>query len=473
MAKGHASILDLADIMPSSGDSGKTRKGVRFWLVLTSLIVSLFLAILENVLIMYGLMSAALVPLSGSFAKLTCSQIFSHCPMMLITLFLFATGSVIGGAAQNMNMLLAAQAIQEAGGGSIFALTQIILSDIVTLKKRGKYSGLFGFTCAIAGGIAPMVGGGLAKHMTWCWLFYLNIPIVGAAMFLVLLIMRLPTPPEMLAEKVKKINSAYILTPLVIGLVGLVAFGVYKAVWCLNPIDYLQPHNYMQIFLVIFIFTNYVYYLSVYYQACKDVSPIASGIDIFPITFTIAPISVIAGASVTATKHYRLQLWAGWALTIVGFGLLSTVRKNISHAMSIGFQILPGFGIRLVYYTTLFPMLAPLPIMLNAHTLFLSMYFHALAQVWGVTLGGTILQNGLEHKLPATFTSVFNTDAGVAYLIILQIPHLQEPLKDQVHATFVQSLAENWIMLLVLSGLGLAFTLLMKALPLHIDRDER
>ncbi|OCH88038.1 MFS general substrate transporter [Obba rivulosa] len=424
-----------------------------------SLIVSLFLAILKNsamgtalltivqdihgsqflwVLIVYGLTSAALVPLSGSFA-----EIFGRRPMMLLALFLFAAGSAIGGAAQNMNMLLAARAIQGAGGGSIFALTQIILLDIVTLKERGKYSRLFGFTWAIVDGIVPVVEGGLAKQTTWCWLFYLNIPIAGAAMFLILLIIRLPTPSGTLAEKVRKIDvigqilvMAHVLTPLVIGLVRLVVFGVYEAFWCPNPIVSHFSHfgdasSYVQIFLVIFIFTNYIYYLSVYYQVCKDASSIAFSVDIFLIAFTITLISVIAGAS------------AGWALTIVGFGLLSTIRENTSHATLIGFQILPSFGIGLVYYTTLFSVLAPLPITLNAHALSLSIYLHAFAQVWGVTLGGTILQNGLKHKLSAIFTSVFDTDTGVAYSIIPQIPHLQKPFKDQVRATFAQSLAKN------------------------------
>ncbi|EMD32296.1 hypothetical protein CERSUDRAFT_119013 [Gelatoporia subvermispora B] len=525
MAQESHSLPSVPKSLTAMNDPGaKTRKGIRFWLVLTSLLVSLFLAILENsamgtalptivqdihgnqflwVLLVYGLTAAALVPLSGSFA-----EIFGRRPVMFLALFFFAAGSAIGGAAQSMNMLLAARAIQGAGGGSIYALTQIILSDIVTLQERGKFSGLFGFTWAIAGGIAPIVGGGLAKQTTWRWLFYLNIPIAGVAMFLILVVMKLPTPPGTFVEKVKKVDfigqtlimgstaacvialawggvtfpwkSAHVLVPLVVGLVGLVAFGVYEAFFCHNPIVPLKIisnrtsiSGYLQIFLVVFIFTNYVYYLPVYYQACKDASPIASGVDVFPIAFTTAPISVIAGASVTATKHYRPQLWVGWALTTVGFGLLITIREDTARAVSIGYQILPGIGMGMVYYTTLFPVLAPLSVTYNAHALSLSMYLRSLSQVWGVALGGTILQNGLENKLPTSFTSVFNTDAGVAYSIIPQIPHLQQPLKDQVRAAFAQSLAGNWIMLLALSGLGLASTLMMKALPLHTDRDER
>ncbi|OCH88842.1 MFS general substrate transporter [Obba rivulosa] len=523
MAEGNPSVVEVVDVLPDSPKSAPTRKDMRFCMVLLSLLIALFIAILESGAIgtalptivedlhgaqflwvpnAYTLTSTALLPLSGGLA-----EIFGRRPVMLTTLLLFITGSAIGGAAQSMDMLIVGRAIQGSGAGGIYALTQIILSDMVTLQERGAYSGLFGLTWAIAGGIAPIVGGGLAKHTRWRWLFYLNVPIAGLSFFLVFAFLKLPVPPGTLQEKSRKIDflgnaivigstcacvigltwggvvfpwsSARVLVPLVIGIIGVVLFVVYETLWCAHPIVPLalvanrtSLSGYIQIFLCSFILVNLLYYLPVYYQACLGASPTASGVDLFGFAFTSAPIAMLTGVSVGITKRYRLQIWVGWAITIVGLGLISMIRENTSRATSIGFQVVIGTGVGFIYSTVYFPVLAPLPVQLNAHALAFYTFFRALSQVWGITIGGTVLQNGLAHMLPASFAQVNNGD-GLAYSLIPDIHSLPQPLKDEVRAAFAHSLRTLWIVLVAIAGLGLMASLLMKGLSLHAQRDER
>jgi hypothetical protein len=122
-------------------------------------------------------------------------------------------------------------------------------------------------------------------------------------------------------------------------------------------------------------------YLPVYYQACKDASPTASGVDLFGIAFSIAPITMLTGFSVNVFKRYRPQLWLGWAILVVASGLLNTITADSSRAKSIGFQIINGLGIGLLYMNLYFPILAPLPITSSAQALAFYNYVHALAQV--------------------------------------------------------------------------------------------
>ncbi|OCH88921.1 MFS general substrate transporter [Obba rivulosa] len=515
----------LSPVLVPAHETIPSGKGIRFWLILSSLVVSLFLAILESGAIAtalptivadlngtqflwvpsaYGLTSTALLPLSGGLA-----EVFGRRPIMLASLFLFAAGSAIGGASQSMNMLIAARAVQGAGAGGIFALSQIILSDMVTLQERGAYSGVFGLTWAAAGGVAPVIGGGLTTPGKWRWLFYLNVPIAGLSFFFVLLFLDLPTPAGTLREKLKRIDwlgsslvmgsacacviaftwggivfpwlSAPVLAPLSVGLCGIIVYIVYETRWCSYPIvpasiisNRTSLSGYLQIFLCSFINVNLLYYLPIYYQACQDASPTASGIDIFGLTFTIAPVSVITGLSIGMTKRYRPQLWAGWAITIAGVGLLSIIREDTPRATSIGYQAVAGIGVGLVYSTGYFPVLAPLPVELNGLALAFYTFLRSLAQVWAVTIGGTILQNGLSNRLPASFSSHFNSDsAGIAYSVVPQIPSLPQPLKDEVRAAFARSLTTLWIVLVAMAGLGLMASLPMKGLPLHTQMDER
>ena len=122
-------------------------------------------------------------------------------------------------------------------------------------------------------------------------------------------------------------------------------------------------------------------YLPVYYQACKDASPIASGVDLLGLCFSTGPFSIIIGISVKVTKQYRPQLWLAWCLMLIGMGLTSTVTEDTSRAASIGYQIVVGVGIGIVYSAAYFPVLAPLSVTLNAAALAFFVFLRSFAQV--------------------------------------------------------------------------------------------
>ena len=135
------------------------------------------------------------MPASGGL-----SNIFGRQPLMLASIGFFTVGSAIAGAAQNMNMLIAARgasslpspslpsycfcgllialllllllaAVQGFGGGGILSLSEIIVADLVPLRERGKYGGLLGAVWALASVLGPPVGGALASAGQWRVLF--------------------------------------------------------------------------------------------------------------------------------------------------------------------------------------------------------------------------------------------------------------------------------------------------------------
>lgn len=69
-----------------------------------------------------------------------------------------------------------------------------------------------------------------------------------------------------------------------------------------------------------------------------------SGVDLLSFSLSIAPIVVVAGISVTATKKYRPQIWLAWIFFMVAIGLLTTVKADTPTARGIGATLLLGIA---------------------------------------------------------------------------------------------------------------------------------
>lgn len=122
-------------------------------------------------------------------------------------------------------------------------------------------------------------------------------------------------------------------------------------------------------------------YLPVYFQACKDASPTRSGVELFGVSFVLAPIGVCTGVSITLSHRYRPQMWAGWVLATIGIGTLIILDEETSLATVIGFEALIGIGLGILTSTVLFPILAPLDVAQHAHGIALYTFIRNFSQV--------------------------------------------------------------------------------------------
>jgi hypothetical protein len=99
-------------------------------------------------------------------------------------------------------------------------------------------------------------------------------------------------------------------------------------------------------------------YLPVYFQASKGASPIRSSIDLFDITFSTAPSAIAAGISVQVFNRYRPQIYLAWILVIIGFAIMTTFDVGTHMGKIIGYQLIAGVGIGILYPASTFPILA-------------------------------------------------------------------------------------------------------------------
>ncbi|KAJ6515486.1 iron permease [Mycena sanguinolenta] len=470
----------------------------------------------------YALSSTALIPMSGSladaFGRLISSlqpiinselSIARRRPVLLICIAFFAVGSALAGAAQNMNMLIAARGIPGIGGGGILNLSEILVADLVPLAERGLYQGLIGLIWSLASCIGPPIGGALANkgHTAWRWLFFLNLPFTAIAFVLVFAFLSVRQPEGSVRSKLVQVDwtgnaivivgaglaiigmtwggirypwgSAKVLAPLIIGFALLFVFGVYEAKVAKRPtipLDVIGQRTSLSALLTTaahgIVSISSTYYVPVYFQACFGASPLRSAVDFLPGALITAPCALSAGAAVTIIQKYRSVNVVGWGVTIVGFGLFSTLREDSTVGQWVGYLVIIAIGTGILYSAPVFPLLAPLPINRAASGLALFTFTRSFFQTWGITISSTILQNMLKKKLPADFVAQFPAGFEIAYAAIPAIKQLEEPLKKQVQAAFADSMAVIWQVMIGISGLGFLFCLLMAELPMSTSVDE-
>ena len=110
-------------------------------------------------------------------------------------------------------------------------------------------------------------------------------------------------------------------------------------------------------------------------------SPIHSSINIFPTALVISPFSIICGVIVKGSNRYVPSNYVGWALTMIGFGLLTLLKADASTAQWVGFQVITAAGVGIIWAGTVFPVLAPLPVTSNAPAVALLIYLRTFSQV--------------------------------------------------------------------------------------------
>lgn len=274
-------------------------------------------------------------------------------------------------------------------------------------------------------------------------------------------------------------SSAHVLSPLIIGLVGLCVFVIYEIYFCKPPIvpivlrmTWTGASGYLQNFVMAVVLATLSYWYAIFFEACKDKSPTAAGIDLFGLSYSISLIAVAAGILVKKTGKYLISLYVGWILTIIGAGLLTTLRADSNFGKAIGFQLVIGSGVGITYVVSLFPILASIPVTQTAPAMALYVFSRNFGYIWGVTAGGAIIQNELKKKLPVSFVMQFPQGVEIAFETIPIIRRLTQPLKGEVQNTFGIALKVVWQVVLGLSIVGILCTIGMKQLELHTNIDK-
>lgn len=226
---------------PVSEDPEAGRTKLETLMIMLSLCTTLFLAALDMTIIStaiptiatefkssqgyvwigsaYLLGNAACVPTWGKV-----SDIFGRKPMIISAVVIFWIGSLLCAVSQNMAMLIACRAVQGIGGGGIITLANIAVSDLFSMRNRGMYFGILGMVWAVAGALGPILGGVFTTKVSWRWCFYVNLPLSGVGLLILVFFLKLHNPKTPVKQGLVAIDwagSILVVGGTVMGLLGL------------------------------------------------------------------------------------------------------------------------------------------------------------------------------------------------------------------------------------------------------------
>jgi len=413
----------------------------------------------------YLLASTALIPLYGKIADIR-GRAFA----LRIAIAAHLGGSLICALAPSMAALILGRTLQGIGGGGLASLGMVVLGDVATPRERGRYYAYFAVTYTTAGACGPVLGGFLSDHLTWSSIFWINIPLGLAALWITSVLLR-GLPRHDRPHRLDVIGAALIVAASVSFMLGLNLGGIRFA-WNSPPILALfafaliggglfvarlmtAPEPLIPIAILRQGVVRHAIianacgwgsivglniFLPSYLQSAVGLSPTDAGLSLMSIMVTLNISAGLAGQVLCRVTHYKALPMAGLAVTIAALLWLAARADGISLWEFELLLILIGAGFGPLPSLTQVAIQNVVPrhqlgISLGAMNFGRNLLGTIMVASFGaIVLAGTASLGGALHGSAAAqvFARVFYADAGcVAVALIAVVLMAEHPLKEE------------------------------------------
>jgi EmrB/QacA subfamily drug resistance transporter len=440
----------------------------------------------------YVLTSTATMPLYGKL-----SDQYGRKLMIYIAVGVFLLGSVLSGLAQNMNQLILFRAVQGLGAGGFLPLAQITIGDLVSMRQRGRYQGLFASIFAISSVAGPVLGGVITDALSWHWIFYVNIPFGGLALGMIAVALHRPQ-----VKRGRRIDyaGAFLLTAsttlllLALSLGGnsyswdspeIIGFAVATVVTAVLFVvrERLAPEPILPLHLFsnrVFVIASLVLSLTfmammgsgtffpVFFQLVLGVAPSHSGLLSGPFMLGIVVSSSIGGRMVARTGRYKpFQIVGVSAATLAFIALTAGAGLGGGIWAVEPAMVILGLGLGLVTPNMTIAVQNALGREDMGVGTATSAFFRSLGGVIGVAGSGAIMSAQLRAQLALGP----NQDVGAALKGGLQqLTALSGGAHEAAVAIYRHALATTFLADVFVTAAALGFLFLLPELPLRSFR---
>ncbi|MEV8591673.1 MFS transporter [Streptomyces sp. NPDC052012] len=378
----------------------------------------------------YLLASTAATPLWGKLGDQ-----YGRKRLFQTAIVIFLIGSALCGAAQDMSQLIAFRALQGLGGGGLIVLSMAIVGDLVPPRERGRYQGLFGAVFGATSVLGPLLGGLFTEHLSWRWVFYINLPVGIVALAVIATVLHIPRrATKHVIDYLGTSLIAAVATCLVlvaslggttwawgsVQIVGLAVLGAVLAVAFVaverRAAEPVLPLKLFRIrtftlsavisFIVGFAMFGAMTYLPTFLQVVQGVTPTMSGVHMLPMVAGMLIASTGSGQVVSRTGRWKVFPIAGTAVTTLGLLLLHQLDENSPTGEMSAFFFVFGLGLGLVMQVLVLIVQNAVSYQDLGVATSGATFFRSIGASFGVAIFGTIFANRLGDELAAAFRGV-------------------------------------------------------------------
>ncbi|MGA4842278.1 DHA2 family efflux MFS transporter permease subunit [Streptomyces sp. G45] len=373
----------------------------------------------------YMLAATAATPLWGKLGDQ-----YGRKRLFQTAIVIFLIGSALCGVAQNMSQLIGFRALQGLGGGGLMVLSMAIVGDLVSPRERGRYQGLFGAVFGATSVLGPLLGGLFTQHLSWRWVFYVNLPVGVVALAVIAAALHLPvratrhTIDYLGTFLIAAVATCLVLVASLGGttwawgspqIIGLAVLGAALAVCFVAvereaaepviPLKLFRVRTFTLTavisFVVGFAMFGAMTYLPTFLQVVQGVSPTMSGVHMLPMVIGMLISSTASGQIVSRTGRWKAFPVAGTGVTALGLLLLHQLTPDSPTAEMSAFFFVFGFGLGLVMQVLVLIVQNAVPYEDLGVATSGATFFRSIGASFGVAIFGTVFASRLGDKLTA------------------------------------------------------------------------
>ena len=436
----------------------------------------------------YLLTSTIVVPLYGKFGDL-----FGRKIVLQAAIVLFLVGSALCGLAQNMTQLIVLRALQGLGGGGLLVVTMAAIADVIPPADRGRYQGVFGGVFGLATVVGPLLGGFLVEHLSWRWIFYINLPLGVIALAVIGAVFK-PHAAH-IKHTIDYMGAAFLagaLTCIILftsqggailpwtspqlwctlamGLVCIAGF-IYEereAAEPIMPLELFKQRTFLLSCLIGFIIGvslfGSVTFIPLYLQVVNGSTPSEAGMQMLPMMGGLLVMSVITGRVISKIGKYRMFPIGGTFLVAVAMTLLARLEISTPiHVMYLYMGLL-GLGLGMVMQVLILAVQNTVEFKHMGVATSGATLFRSIGGSVGVAGFGAVFSNGLAARLQTLIPPDTELPHALGPAAINQLPIA---LRDDYLQAFSGALHMVYLSASCVVVLAFALAWLLKDHPLR------
>jgi EmrB/QacA subfamily drug resistance transporter len=423
------------------------------------------------------------------------SDLYGRKALFQAAIVIFLVGSALSGTAQTLGELIGFRALQGLGAGGLMTLAMAIVADIISPRERGRYQGYIQMVFVLASVAGPLLGGLFTDHVSWRWVFYVNLPIGAAALVVISSSLHLPVQrgrpridylgAALLAGGLSSVllvttwggqqyawGSAEIIGLGLAAVALLIAFVVQerRAPEPVLPLRLFRDPVFDVVVAVLLLttcaFFAAIVFMPLFLQIVTGASATQSGLLLLPLLLATTISTAVVGRIISRSGRYKVFPTVGLGLMAVGLLLFSRIDTETSRATVSMFMVVFGLGFGMVSQILVLAIQNAVDRRDIGIATASANLFRALGGSVGVAVFGAVFAGRLDVWLPRELPG-----ARIDPQSLQASPEALQSMPATVHDGVAEAVAHSlhtvFLVAAPVAALGLLVVLLLKEVPLR------